>query len=47
MILQINRGPLHFLDQGFRIHECQKVLIMGFGLYQVDDLNEAKIECEL
>jgi len=26
--------------------ECQKVLIVGFGLYQSDDLNEAEIECE-
>jgi len=47
VITQINCGTLHFFDEGFRMHEYQKVLIVGFSLYQLDDLNEAEIECEL
>jgi len=47
VITQINHGALHFFDEGFKIHKYQKVLIVGFSLYQLDDLNEAEIECEL
>jgi len=48
VITQINHGALHFFDESLRIYtQAPKVLIMGFSLYQVDDLNEAEIECEL
>jgi len=47
MITQTNCGALHFFIEGLRIHEYQKVLIVGFSLYQVDDLNEVEIKFEL